>query len=161
MRQKLYISKDRIQVIDITSGVVQRMFGLVEVQVKTAGSSSKQAKISAVTKDVARQLREKLRKDQSSVEEEVEEVKDETHKVYNLGVKDLIIAASTSGRFGVALSIVGTLFSQIDQLLSEEQMIRYLESVVPSSASTSLIVTSIIFIFVISWILSFLGTVVT
>ena len=61
MRQKIYIAKDRIQVIDISSGVVQRLFGLVEVQVKTAGSSSKEAKISAVTREVARELREKLR----------------------------------------------------------------------------------------------------
>lgn len=162
MRQKLYISKDRIQVIDITSGLVQRMFGLVEVQVKTAGSSSKQAKISAVTKEVARELREKLRKNGAlaSVEEQ-EETAEQQEKTYRLGGKDLLITASTSGRLGIAVSIVGTIFSQVDQILSEEQMLRYLESAIPSSASASLILASIVVVLVVSWILSFLGTVVT
>ncbi|MFH5832689.1 PH domain-containing protein [Halalkalibaculum sp. DA3122] len=163
MRQKLYISKDRVQVIDITSGILQRMFGLVEVQVKTAGSSSKEAKISAVSKEVARELREKLRKERTDAEEaDDEETAVETpRKIYRLGAKDLVVAASTSGRLGVALSIVGTVFSQLDQLVSDEQMVRYLESMVPTTASTSLIVSSVIFILVVSWILSFLGTVIT
>ncbi|MDR8389599.1 PH domain-containing protein [Aliifodinibius sp. S!AR15-10] len=160
MRQKLYISKDRIQVIDITSGIVQRLFGLVEVQVKTAGSSSKEAKISAVTQEVAKELREKLRKENGKPVAE-EEDEEQPTKVYRLGAKDLVIAASTSGRLGVALSIVGTVFSQVDQVVSEEQMVRYLESVIPTTASTTLIVSSIIFILVVSWILSFLGTVIT
>lgn len=159
MRQKLYISKDRVQVIDITSGIVQRLFGLVEVQVKTAGSSSKEAKISAVSKEVAHELRKKLRKEQAEIVEETDIEK--TRKIYRLGGKDLVIAASTSGRLGIALSIVGTVFSQVDQVISEEQMIRYLESVIPATASTSMIVSSVIFILVVSWILSFLGTVIT
>ena len=159
MRQKLYISKDRIQVIDITSGILQRMFGLVEVQVKTAGSGSKEAKISAVTKSVARELREKLRKEKPA-EGTVRE-KEQPEKVYRLGAKDLVIAATTSGRLGVALSIVGTIFSQVDQVVSEEQMVRYLEAVIPTTASTSLIVTTILFLLVVSWMLSFLGTVIT
>jgi len=44
VRKKLYLTSDRIQVIDISAGVVQRLFGLVAVEVKTAGSSSKEAK---------------------------------------------------------------------------------------------------------------------
>ncbi len=159
MRQKLYITKDRIQVIDITSGVLQRMFGLVEVKVKTAGSSSEGAKISAVSKEVANDLRSKLRKDQSEISEQEEA--EEVRKIYRLGMKDLILAATTSGRLGVALSIVGTVFSQIDQVVTEQEMILYLQSVIPNSASTTLIVTSIIFILVVSWILSFLGAVIT
>jgi len=174
MRQKLYISKDRIQVIDITSGILQRMFGLVQVEVKTAGSSSKAAQISAVTKEVAYHLREKLRPDKNAVQEgaegesdaaaaelaEKEERKSKPFKTYRLNTKDLVVAASTSGSLGVALSIVGTAFSQIDQVVSEEQMVRFIESIIPSTPSTSLIVGSVIFILVVSWILSFVGTLI-
>lgn len=170
MHQKLYISKDRIQVIDITAGIVQRMFGLVQVEVKTAGNSSQGAKISAVTREVAYRLRERLRpeKNGSEADTETDRDSDSTSKqpvkapvqTYRLGLKDLIIAASTSGSLGVALSIVGTAFSQIDQVISEEEMIRYIESVIPTSASTSLIVTSVLFILVVSWILSFVGTLI-
>ena len=174
MHQKLYISKDRIQVIDITSGVIQRLFGLVQVEVKTAGSSTKGAQISAVTKEVAYRLRERLQPEKSaepaedrepavddaSGEAKPKSAKDTAMRTYRLGIRDLVVAASTSGSLGVALSIVGTAFSQIDQVVSEEQMIRYIESVIPSSASTSLIITSVLFILLLSWILSFMGTVI-
>lgn len=169
MQKKLYITKDRIQVIDITSGIVQRMFGLVEVQVKTAGSSSREAKISAVTREEANVLREILRKESTSSRQEAvegdtgadsESSGAKRDEVYRLDGKDLLIAASTSGSLGVALSIVGTAFSQIDQLFTEQQIIRYLESVIPSSASYSLIISSVIVILVVSWVLSFLGTAV-
>lgn len=156
IRKKIYISKDRIQVIDVTSGIVQRFFGLVQVQVKTAGGSSKEAKISAVTEEVANQLQESLRKGTSKEFPETEK----RIETYSLGTKDLVIAASTSGSFGVALSIVGAVFSQIDQVLSEEEMIRYIESIIPTSANSGFIVTAVIFVLVISWLLSFMGTII-
>ena len=160
MRKKTYISKNRIQIIDISSGIVQRIFGLVQVEVKTAGTSSQGAKISAVSREVANRLRETLRKEE--VAEEDQPIVDEPKQpeIYRLQGKDLFIAATTSGRFGVALSIVGTAFSQIDQVFTEEQMIRYIQSVIPSSASTSFIVSSIVLILVVSWVFSFIGTVV-
>src|SRR6056297_3290626 len=63
VRKNIYLSKERIQVIDIKAGLLQRMFGLVEVEVKTAGSSSKAAKISAITREKAEELKSMLRTD--------------------------------------------------------------------------------------------------
>jgi putative membrane protein len=80
---------------------------------------------------------------------------------YRLTHRDLLLAATTSSRFGVALSLVGAAFSQIDQLFSEDQIIRFVESHIPTSTSFAVIVTSIVAIFVISWLISFGSTIIT
>lgn len=158
VRKKLYLSKERIQVIDIKAGLVQRLFGLVEVEVKTAGSSSKEAKISAISRERAEKLKAELRRPTGEYDE-VEEESGQT-EMYKITGKDLVVAACTSGSFGIALSIIGTLFSQLDQVLSEQQMMTYLEALVPASISTYMIVYIIIFLIIISWLLSFLGTII-
>src|SRR5699024_1446035 len=40
IRNKRYISKNRIQSIDLTAGVVHRLFRLVQVQIETAGGGT-------------------------------------------------------------------------------------------------------------------------
>ncbi|HLR33043.1 MAG TPA: PH domain-containing protein, partial [Fodinibius sp.] len=159
IRKKLYLTSDRIQVIDISSGVVQRLFGLVAVEIKTAGSSSKEAKISALSREKAEALKAKLRR-VTDVKEEPGSADETSHKTYTLATRDLLIAATTSGRMGVALSLVGAGFSQIDQFLSDEQMYRFIETNMPQSTSVSLIVMSIIAVVIISWVFSFLSTLV-
>lgn len=62
VKKKLYLSKDRIQVIDITEGILQRLFGLVKVEVKTAGGGTETATINAITREEAEVLRTELRK---------------------------------------------------------------------------------------------------
>lgn len=163
VRKKLYLSSDRIQVIDITAGVVQRLFGLVAVEVKTAGSTSKEAKINAITREKAEQLKELLRKEPSADEAEDTTVEEENfeHKTYSLDTRDLLIAATTSGRMGVALSIVGAAFSQIDQIISDEQMVQFLETHMPRSTSASIVVMSIIAVVGIAWLFSFVSTLIT
>lgn len=158
VRKNIYLSRERIQVIDIKAGVLQRMFGLVEVEVKTAGSSSKEAKISAITRDKAEHLKQELRRETVDIESG-EEIQKST-RVYKVSAKELAIAACTSGSFGIALSIVGTVFSQVDQVLSEEQLIRYLEMIVPASVSTNMVLYIVIIVILISWLLSFFGTII-
>src|SRR5690625_145320 len=83
IRKKLYLTSDRIQVIDISSGVVQRLFGLVAVEIKTAGSSSKEAKISALSREKAEALKAKLRRViDENVKEEPESADETSHKTY-------------------------------------------------------------------------------
>lgn len=160
VRKQLYLGSDRIQVIDISAGLVQRLFKLVAVEVKTAGSTSKEAKLSAVSRQEAEHLKEALRP--KDAEQKVEADDEESPvSFYKITTNDLLLAASTSGRFGIALSIVGTAFSQIDQVISEEAMIQFVEQNIPQSTSASLVVFSIISVLVISWLFSFLATIVT
>lgn len=160
IHKKLYLASDRIQVIDISAGVVQRMFGLVEVQVKTAGSTSKQAKISALSRQKAEQLKAMLRVEQQEQREEEESGPQEVQKCYTFSRRDLLIAATTSGRMGVALSIVGAGFSQLDQLIAEDQIYRYIETHIPQSTSATLILLSAIAVLGVSWLLSFVSTII-
>ncbi len=161
VRKKLYLSRDRIQVIDISAGLIQRMFGLVSVEVKTAGSTSKEAKISAVTRSEAERLKALLRStDQQQSEEQEEAPEFDSKKIYRLNMKDLLITASSSGNLGIALSIVGGAYSQIDQLVDEEQMVRFFEWAMPASVGVSLVVSTLLFILIVSWTLSFLGTLI-
>lgn len=159
-RQKLFLTSDRIQVIDISAGVIQRLFGLVAVEVKTAGSSSKQAKINAITRGKAEELKTLLRKKSNVASESDQEEPVQQSRIYSLSSKDLLVAASTSGRFGVALSVVGVAFSQIEQVIPDEQMIQFVESVIPQSTNTTMIIMAIVAIFVVAWLFSFISTIV-
>src|SRR5690625_2414442 len=62
IRKQRYISKNRIQSIDLTSSVVHRMLKLVRVDIETASSGSNaEALLSAVKASEGEQLREELR----------------------------------------------------------------------------------------------------
>lgn len=159
VRKKMYLTSDRIQVIDISAGVIQRLFGLVAVEVKTAGSSSKEAKINAITRNKAEELKNLLRKDAAEPKAEDAE-EDQENSIYRLDTKDLLVAASTSGRFGVALSVVGAFFSQIEQVIPEEQLIQFVENNLPNSTSATMIIYSIVAILGISWVFSFVSTII-
>jgi putative membrane protein len=164
VRKNLYLTKDRIQVIDITSGVIQRLFGLVKLDIQTAGSSSREATIEAITIEKAKEINRILRSETNdeagseSVDNAESIVKDEILKSFDLPGKELLIAASTSGSFGIALSILATLFSQIEPIISESEMFEYLFGMLPSQTDTVLIVTVIIIFVVCAWLISFFST---
>src|SRR6056297_2676248 len=157
VRKNLYLSKDRVQVIDITSGVIERLFGLVRVDIQTAGSSSREAAIDAISLDKAREINRLLRdEDAESEQSEKESISDV--KEFSLPSKELLIAASTSGSFGIALSILATVFSQVEPLISESQLFEYLFDVLPSQTDFVFFVTVVVIFVVFAWLLSFFST---
>lgn len=159
VRKNLYLTKDRVQVIDISSGVIQRLFGLVKVDIQTAGSTSREAMIEAVPLATAKEIKRILSKNGESQPESEEEVTtEEEKKVYGLPGKDLLIAASTSGRFGIALSILGTLFSQIEPLIRESDLFEYLFGLLPSQTDGIMIAAIIVLFIVVAWLISFFST---
>jgi putative membrane protein len=159
VRKDLYLTKDRIQVIDISSGVIQRLFGLVKIDIQTAGSTSRAAMIEAVPLETAKLIKQKLSKNGETSEESTENdvTQKEVHK-YGLPNKDLLIAASTSGRFGIALSVLGTLFSQIEPAIRESNLFEYLFSMLPAQTDTFMVISVIIVFVVIAWLISFFST---
>lgn len=78
-KKKQYIPFERIQSIDLTEGILHRMFGLVRVQVQTAGGSKPEAVLPAVTKLAAAQLQDELRvpRNQERLAEQMEQSMDE------------------------------------------------------------------------------------
>lgn len=154
VRKKRYVPRDRIQAIDISSGPVQRLFGLVRVNVLTAGGSSPEAEISAISRKDARAIQEALR-----VEIKTGGLADSSYNwpVYRLTRKKLLLAATTASSFGVALSIVGTVTAQINQVVTEEQLIAFVESYA-GIFTTDFWITFVIFAVAAAWFLSLFGT---
>ena len=154
VRKKRYVPRDRIQAIDISSGPLQRMFGLVRLNVLTAGGTSPEAQISALSRSDAEAIQQAL-----EVKMRVQEgIGSETQwPVYRISRKRLLLAASTAGSFGIALSIVGTVMAQINQVITEEQMIRFVEGWAGGTTAEFWIAFAVLAV-VAAWLLSLFGT---
>lgn len=68
----------------------------------------------------------------------------------------LVLCALTSGNFGVIASILGALSGQLDQFITEENM-DYIFGLLPGFSQLTVILWSILFILLISYLLSFIG----
>lgn len=164
VRKDLYLTKDRIQVIDVTSGIIQRVFGLVKLDIQTAGSSSRQAAIDAITKAKASEINHLLRGhindsiDPLDPVQAVVENEDEIIKTITLPHKELLIAASTSGSFGIALSLIATIFSQVEPLISDSEFFEYILSLLPNQTDIMMIVSIIASFVIFAWLISFIST---
>ncbi len=168
VRKNLYLTKDRIQVIDITSGIIQRMFGLVKLDIQTAGSSSRQAALDAISLEKATEINRILRQidphgplsqESDADPEGVPAISsDDIRKRIVMPNKELLIAASTSGSFGIALSILATLFSQIEPLISESVIFEYIFDLLPSQTDTLMIISVILIFIIFAWLISFFST---
>lgn len=165
VRKNLYLTKDRIQVIDITAGIIQRIFGLVQLDIQTAGASSRAASIEAITRDKAEEINRLLRQKKTKSDDQESDtttfdLEDDIKQTISLPNKELLIAASTSGSFGIALSVIGTIFSQIEPLISESQFYDYLYSILPSQTDAMFYIAFAAGFIVFAWLLSFFGTLI-
>lgn len=161
-RRKTYIPLERIQSVQISAGIVQRIFGLVKLEVQTAGGGNQaEASLPAITKAQALELQEQLRLtiNENVVEEQITPSKTEK----KLTTKDLMIAATTSNGIGIVLVGGLALLSQINQFLPDEDIYTRLGKYLMSYAEGGILVyvLGIIFIFLLAWLLSILGTVIT
>lgn len=114
VRQRIAIPAERVQTVDTSAGVLQRAFGLVKVEVKTAAGT--QVVMSAITNSAATDLRLAL-----SAEPSTEQNAGPPRELarYALTPRELLLAASTSGRIGVILSGVAWVYSRIDDFVEE------------------------------------------
>lgn len=161
VKKKLYLTKDRIQVIDITEGLLQRIFGLVKLEVKSAGSGTESATINAISREEALELRGLLRNEKKDLNDVFVEttinLEQQTLK-WKLSGKDLFYAALTSGNFGLIASILGAISGQLNEFINEENL-EYIFQHIPGLENTSLFLGAFIIIFVISYIFSFVGVI--
>ncbi|MEO1021167.1 MAG: PH domain-containing protein [Bacteroidota bacterium] len=169
VRQQLFLNKERIQVIDITEGFIQRMFGLVQLEIKTAGGGTKTATISAITRDEAITIRNELRKkNASTISQSEESDAAETETVSPLSDEDnvllrwrlhdnkLMLAAITSGNFGLIASILGATSGQLNEFINKDT-IDYVLDVLPGYGNVAAIAYLVLFIVLVSWLFSFMG----
>ncbi|MFC4559904.1 PH domain-containing protein [Virgibacillus kekensis] len=160
IRKKRYISKNRIQSIDLTAGVVHRIFKLTRVQIETAGSGmNAEASLRAVRLSEGAALRSELKtvqsKQSAEVHDETPEAQGPSRKITN---KRLFIAGSTSGRVGVVFAILALFFSELEQFIPDRVYDETLNWVV--SLSIIFIVGLAVIFLLILWVLGIVGMVI-
>jgi putative membrane protein len=159
VRKKRYIPLERIQSLDISEGIRQRLCGMVKVKIETAGGSGTdeaEAVLSAISKDEARIIQEYVRaaKSPSQTIESLAEIANEP--IYRITPPQLIVLSLTSGGVGVVISAVLAFFSQLDDLIPYERLFRGVEQWAVSN-----LIMVILFVFggfFVAWIIALIGT---
>jgi putative membrane protein len=157
VRKKRYIPLERIQSLDISEGLLQRLCGMVKVQIETAGGSGNdeaEAVLSAISKEEARYIQEYVAGAKNSSEPNVHE--DPSQIVYKITPSQLILLSLTSGGVGVVISAVLAFLSQLDDFIPYEKVFRGIEQ---WAVSNLILIALLIFAgIVIAWILALFGT---
>jgi len=157
VQKKITIPKNRVQSIDISAGIIQRIFGLVSVKIQTAGNEETAVDLNAVTKEEADRIISILSKDEVGLEGE--HLPSEPEPSFSLGFNQLVAAGMSSGKIGVILSVVGLFLSQLDAMIEVEEMFYRLEQWLPMLAqSTVLLIISAV---ILTWFFSIVGTIVS
>jgi|UPI000696EA18 putative membrane protein len=145
VRKRRYIPRERIQTIHVSAGIIQRLFGLVKLQIETAGGGLEaEGVLTAITKAEAERIKSALLVDDWQI--------DDVSLSYEATMKELVIAASTSGSIGVVLSAAGAFFSQFDELIPYELFFQKFQQF----AHLDILIISFIAIFAIfaAWLIS-------
>ncbi|WP_169871024.1 PH domain-containing protein [Shouchella patagoniensis] len=177
VKKKRYIQRKRIQAINISAGLLQRLFGLVKVNIDTAGGGMEaEAELVAVTRTEANRIRSELLKDPavdkssseteggefsaSDVLEESEVVLEaEPNSTWYLGKKRLIYTALTSSGIGLVISAVVAVLSQGIQFIPDSLFAETYDFVI--GLSILLLTLTVFVVLLISWLISSLITIIT
>jgi putative membrane protein len=154
------IPLEHVQSVDTVQGIIQRLFGVVEVRIETAGggASEPDATLPALDRADAEALRREV---EGSGREPVraEEAVGPT-VLRRLPTRELLIAGATSGQIGIAFSLIAVfsqLFDDFGNFFSEELVRRTFEKVAPNSIVVVLLL--VLAFGVLAWLLAIGGTV--
>ena len=161
---------ERVQSVSTVQGIVQRIFGVVEVRVETAGGGGEpEISLPALSRPAVETLREELTERRSPEPSDTEtpegeevgrgtgEGTAEPEVVRRLGARALLVAGLTSGQIGVALSVVAVASQVFDNFLPENLARRVLEYLSPDSIAVAVLFA--LAIGLAAWGLAILGTV--
>ncbi|MGM8212459.1 PH domain-containing protein [Virgibacillus sp. W0430] len=158
IRKKRYISKNRIQSIDLTANVLHRIFKLVKVQIETAGSGEgAEASLSAVRLREGERIRSAL-KSYNSTDQAAEEAIKQDHPSKKITFKRLFIAGTTSGSVGVILAIAAFGSQELDAFIPETLFEDTVSWVI--GLSIVFIVALIVCVLLLLWLLGIAGTII-
>src|SRR5215218_7045023 len=149
------IPLDHVQSVDTVQGVIQRVFGVVEVRIETAGGgvSEPDASLAALDRDAAQALRREI---EGSQKERSEEATGPT-VLRRLSTRELLVAGATSGQIGVAFSVLAVGSQFLDDFLSEDFVRRLVETLAPNWLMVVLILVPAGVL--LAWLLAIAGTV--
>jgi len=160
IRKKRYIPFERIQTIQITAGILQCLFGLVKIQVETAGGGAKaEFVLAALSRQKAEELSRIIHTNKIICPTKCEET---TPIEYDLSTRSLLLLASTSNGIGVALAALLAVVSQFDDVFSNihlwVKLGTYVENI--AAGKISLIILLIFLLLFLAWLMSLLGTLI-
>lgn len=161
IKKRRYIKPQRVQTTNLEAGILLRVAGLVSLKVETAGSK-KEAEfiLEALKKDEAKMIQQYLKgnADHNQSSELSEATLEKEPSTIETGLKDLFIAAITSGNVGVVFLFLITIASQFTEFVPE----RTLESVYGSLINQGLILIIIVafLVLIVSWVVSIIRYVI-
>ncbi|MDP9743370.1 UNVERIFIED_ORG: putative membrane protein [Bacillus sp. B2I3] len=130
VRKKRYIKFDRIHSIDISEGIIQRVFSLVKLNIETAGGSQADAVLSAISKSDADRLNAYISEEKNANNpSDRDEVADnefaaKSSSVFKQTLPQLFAMAATSGAVGVFLSGAIAFISQFDEMIPFQKIFK-------------------------------------
>lgn len=152
------IPLEHVQSVDTVQGVIQRLFGVVELRVETAGGGTEEsdASLSALSRGSAAELRRAVEGGHS---EPAGHEAGGPREIRRLGTRSLLIAGATSGQIGVALSVVAVGSQLFDEFFTEGFVRRLYETFAPSSVTA--VLAGVLAIGLFAWLLAIAGTVLS
>lgn len=159
VRKKRYIPFERIQSLDRTEGVLQRLFGLVKVQIETAGGDpleGAEAVLSAISKQESQAIEEFFAKAKNGqLPAEASANRQSSIPIYKITTGQLLLLSLTSGGAGVAISAVFAFLSQFDQLIPYKRLYGDVERLVASGIMAVAVMVFIVLLLI--WIVALIG----
>ncbi|WP_082686910.1 PH domain-containing protein [Bacillus sp. FJAT-27445] len=159
--KKRYIPLERIQSVDRSEGILQRLFGLVQIKIETAGGGAgiegSEAVFSAISKMDASQLEEAISagKGKKPITDSQDGLVLPNRTLYKMPLTTLFLMASTSGGVGVVISAVLAFFFQFEEFIPYKKVFKNFEHF----ASTGAVIISILFFvaFLAAWLIAIAG----
>jgi len=151
------IPLDHVQSVDTVQGVIQRLFGVFEVRVETAGGGAAEPDASLPALDGA--SAEALRREVEGARREPVGVGEEAGPqiLRRLSTRGLLVAGATSGQIGIALSLLAVGSQVFDDVLSEGFVRNLVDALAPRSVTVALVLVPAFALF--AWLLAIAGTV--
>lgn len=128
-KERITVPFERIQTVNINQNLIQRVLGVVGLNIDTAGSSAKELEIAALPKATAKQIQSFLMESKvAAVEEEVEgeetvsKSKEEQNALVELSLKDLIKIGLTENHLrtaGILFALISGYFWQFQQYFED------------------------------------------
>ncbi|MED1507793.1 MULTISPECIES: PH domain-containing protein [Bacillus] len=155
VKKESYLNKDRVQNISTSSNIIYQMLGLTKLNIEVAGGGSEpEVMLAGIKEDEAKELIALLNKKRSATSEEVP-MAEESKTIYQLTMKEILVASITSGRFGLVFSGLLLIYTEFNQFLPK-WLINKVEAYVMDNGVYELIVMAAI-LMAISWVISTAG----
>jgi putative membrane protein len=164
-RKQRTIPRERIQAIDFVEGVLHRIFGVVAVRVQTAGGSEPGFSLLGISRSDADALRSELSLrsaqvgaiDGASLDPDAADAQADLtpEPIRKLGTGQLMVAAATSGGIGIALPIIASGMSILNNAMPNIDLFELATSLFGGVSWWSIA----LFVLLAAWVMSVVGTI--